>query len=135
MIADSRQLQLAALAALRAKRRSIMTLSASHSAAVWLFAAAILSPANAQDPTPVEGPEIVVTGKASDKDVVTRAVSIGDLKLATDEGVKEMEKRVSAAVDDICSIPAVIGYYRQRAEKPCRDEGWASARPQMDRAV
>jgi UrcA family protein len=91
--------------------------------------------AYAQEPQPAEGPEIVVTGKISDKDQVTRIVKIGDLNLAIDEGVKEMQKRVGAAVDDICAIPAVIGYYRQQAEKPCRDEGWASAQPQMDRAM
>jgi UrcA family protein len=91
--------------------------------------------AYAQEPQPAEGPEIVVTGKISDEDQVTRIVKIGDLNLAIDEGVMEMQKRVGAAVDDICAIPAVIGYYRQQAEKPCRDEGWASAQPQMDRAM
>jgi UrcA family protein len=95
----------------------------------------MLSPAMAQEPQAVEGPEIVVTGKASEKDVVTRVVRIGDLNLATDEGVAEMQKRVASAVDDICAIPAVVGYYRDKAERPCRDEGWASATPQMDAAL
>jgi UrcA family protein len=104
-------------------------------AAAGLAAAAILSPVMAQEPQAVEGPEIVVTGKASEKDVVTRVVKIGDLNLVTDEGEKEMKRRVGAAVDDICAIPAVIGYYRDKAEKPCRDEGWASATPQMDSAL
>jgi UrcA family protein len=104
-------------------------------AAASLAAAAMVSPALAQDPQAAEAPEIVVTGKASDKDVVTRAVNIGDLNLATDEGVAEMQKRVASAVDDICAIPAVVGYYRDKAEKPCRDEGWASATPQMDAAL
>jgi UrcA family protein len=100
-----------------------------------LASAAILPSAIAQEPQAVEGPEIVVTGKASDKDVVTRVVQIGDLNLVTDDGVQEMERRVAAAVDDICAIPAVIGYYREKSERPCRDEGWASARPQMDSAL
>lgn len=104
-------------------------------AAACLASVAILSPAMAQEQQATEGPEIVVTGKASDKDVVTRAVKIGDLDLATDTGVKEMERRVGAAVDDICAIPAVVGYYRDKAEKPCREEGWASAKPQMESAL
>ena len=35
----------------------------------------------------------------------------------------------------ICEIPAVVGYYKKAAERPCNEEGWASARPQMERAV
>jgi UrcA family protein len=104
-------------------------------AAAWLASAAMLSPVMAQELQAGEGPEIVVTGKASDKDVVTRVVKIGDLNLTTDAGVKEMQRRVAAAVEDICVIPAVIGYYRDKAEKPCRDEGWASAAPQIDSAL
>lgn len=112
-----------------------MYLKASGIAAACLMSAAILAPAVGQEQPPTEGQEVVVTGKVSDKDQVTRVVRIGDLDLATDEGVKAMNKRVGAAVDEICSIPAVIGYYRDKAEKPCRDEGWASATPQMDRAM
>ena len=112
-----------------------MTKASSRITAAFLLSAAMSFAAYAQEPQPAEGPEIVVTGKISDKDQVTRIVKIGDLNLAIDEGVKEMQKRVGAAVDDICAIPAVIGYYRQQAEKPCRDEGWASAQPQMDRAM
>jgi UrcA family protein len=104
-------------------------------AAACLASIAMLSPVIAQEPQSGEGPEIVVTGKASEKDVVTRVVKVGDLNLATDAGVKEMQRRVAAAVDDICAIPAVVGYYRDKAEKPCRDEGWASATPQMDSAL
>jgi UrcA family protein len=111
-----------------------MTPIVSKTLAACLIAAAMSVSANAQ-PQPAEGPEIVVTGKVSDKDQVTRVVHIGDLDLATDDGVNEMKKRVAAAVDDICAIPAVIGYYGQKAEKPCRDEGWASATPQMEQAL
>jgi UrcA family protein len=103
-------------------------------AAAWVISVAAMFPVVAQEPQSVEAPEIVVTGKASDKDVVTRVVKIGDLNLATDDGVAEMKKRVASAVDDICTIPAVVGYYRDKAEKPCREEGWASATPQMDSA-
>lgn len=80
-------------------------------------------------------PEVVVRGRLPDRDSVSRSVYIGDLDLKTPQGVADMEKRVSRAVDWICEIPAVIGYYGKAAERPCRDEGWASARPQMDRAV
>lgn len=112
-----------------------MTRPAFRFVSAWLAAAALALPAYAQEPEQPQASEIVVTGKKAEKDVVTQAVLIGDLNLATDQGVQEMEKRVGSAVDYICSIPAVIGYYRQKAEAPCRDEGWAGARPQMDRAI
>ena len=82
-----------------------------------------------------ENPEVVVRGKLPDRDSVSRSVYIGDLNLATPLGVAEMDKRVAKAVEWICEIPAVIGYYKNAVERPCTDEGWASARPQMDRAV
>lgn len=112
-----------------------MTRLAISRTAALLAAATLLSPAHAQDAMQPEGEEIVVSGKKAEKDVVTQVVKIGDLNLATDAGVKEMEKRVTSAVDYICAIPAVIGYYKQKSEAPCRDEAWTSARPQMDLAV
>ena len=112
-----------------------MTRSALCRAAAILAAATFLFPAQAQEAMPSEGEEIVVSGKKAEKDVVTQVVKIGDLDLATDTGVQEMEKRVTSAVDYICAIPAVVGYYKQKSEAPCRDEAWGSARPQMDRAV
>lgn len=84
---------------------------------------------------PAENPEVVVRGQLPDRDSVSRAVYIGDLDLATPQGVAELDKRVAKAVDWICEIPAVIGYYKKAVERPCNEEGWASARPQMDRAV
>lgn len=104
-------------------------------ATAMLAAVTVVCPAQAQEGGQPQGEEIVVTGKKAEKDVVTQAVKIGDLDLATDTGKQEMEKRVTSAVDYICAIPAVVGYYKQRAETPCRDEAWAGARPQMDRAV
>ena len=112
-----------------------MTNSANIFAAAWLAVAGAVSPALAQEPEPAQGQEIVVTGKVAEKDVVTEVVKIGDLNLATEVGLKEMEKRVTTAVDYICAIPAVVGYYKQKSEAPCRDEAWSSARPQMDNAV
>lgn len=79
--------------------------------------------------------EVVVRGRLPDRDSVSRLVYIGDLDLATPQGEAEMNKRVAKAVDWICEIPAVIGYYKKAVERPCNEEGWASARPQMDRAV
>ncbi len=111
-----------------------MSISAKIVASVWL-AAAVASPIQAQEPEEVQGQEIVVTGKVAEKDVVTQVVKIGDLDLATDQGVKDMEKRVASAADYICAIPAVVGSYKQKSEAPCRDEAWAGARPQMDNAV
>lgn len=112
-----------------------MTRSMSGCTAALFAAAMVLSPVRAQETMQPEGEEIVVSGKKAEKDVVTQVVKIGDLDLATDAGVQEMEKRVNSAVDYICAIPAVVGYYKQKSEAPCRDEAWASARPQMDRSV
>ena len=112
-----------------------MTNSAKILAAAWFAASTAFSPVQAQEPSGSQGQEIVVTGKVAEKDVVTEVVKIGDLNLATDPGVKEMERRVTSAVDYICAIPAVVGYYKQKSEAPCRDEAWASAKPQMDNAV
>jgi len=84
---------------------------------------------------PAENPEVVVRGQLPDRDSVSRSVYIGDLDLSTPQGVAEMDKRVARAVDWICEIPAVVGYYKKAAERPCNEEGWASARPQMERAV
>lgn len=112
-----------------------MTHWAAKFAGAWLVAASAISPVQAQEPAQVQGPDIVVTGKVAEKDVVTQVVKIGDLNLASDVGVQQMEKRVASAVDYICAIPAVIGYYKQKSEAPCRDEAWAGARPQMDNAV
>lgn len=106
--------------------------------ALVLITAGLMNPASAwgqASPAQSEGPEVVVRGMLPDRDTVSRTVYIGDLNLATDQGVKEMEKRVANAVDWICEIPGAIAYYGRAAEKPCRDEGWAGARVQMDRAV
>jgi hypothetical protein len=35
----------------------------------------------------------------------------------------------------MCAIPTPLPSYKGPMEKPCRDEAWASARPQMEFAV
>lgn len=112
-----------------------MTRSILLCATVSFAIVAALAPAPGQVPDQSANPEIVVTGKKSEKDVVTQVVSIGDLNLTTEDGTKEMEKRVASAVDYICAIPEVVGYYKQKSEAPCRDEAWAGAHPQMESAV
>jgi UrcA family protein len=103
------------------------------SLAVAALAAA--APALAQAPAQ-EPPPIVVVGQLRPSpDVIMRTVSIRDLDLKSAAGRQEMEKRVSAAVDSMCAIPTPIPSYGPVMEKPCRDEAWASARPQMDAAV
>jgi UrcA family protein len=134
-IADSNGLWIVAKAFHLAVGESEVTHSTLMCAATWFAITATLSPVQAQEPGENQGQEIVVTGKKSEKDVVTQAVPIGDLDLATDTGAKEMEKRVASAVDYICAIPAVIGYYKQKSEAPCRDEAWTGARPQMENAM
>jgi UrcA family protein len=94
-------------------------------------------PAIAQPPQTVpQGSPIIVIGKLRPSpDVIVRTVFVGDLDLKSAPGQAEMEKRVGAAVDSMCMIPTPIPSYGPVMEKPCRDEAWASARPQMDSAV
>jgi hypothetical protein len=46
-----------------------------------------------------------------------------------------MEKRVSKAVDYMCAIPSPIPGQEKAMTAPCREEAWASARPQMEGAM
>lgn len=84
----------------------------------------------------MQEPSIVVTHKMRPSpDLMVRTVYIGDLDLKSANGQKEMEKRVGIAVDSICSIPTPLPSYKGTMEKPCRDEAWSGARPQMADAV
>lgn len=103
-----------------------------------LFALTASASPTAAQPTqlPITGPAIVITHKlVPSPDLLVRTVHIGDLDLKSALGQKEMEKRVALAVDSICAIPSPLPSYKGRMEKPCRDEAWASARPQMADAI
>lgn len=103
------------------------------SLAIFSLAAA---PATAQQPATMGGPPIVITRRLPPSDdFMIRVVRVGDLDLKSAAGQQEMEKRVGKAVEDMCAIPSPLPSYKGRMEKPCRDEAWASARPQMDSAV
>ena len=91
---------------------------------------AVEAPAVAQDQ------DIVVTRKLPpSKDRLVRAVYIGDLDLKGEAGRTAMEKRVGQAVDYLCEIPSPIPGYEKAMTAPCRDEAWASAKPQMEGAL
>jgi len=91
---------------------------------------AVEAPAVAQDQ------DIVVTRKLPpSKDRLVRAVYIGDLDLKAEAGRTEMEKRVGHAVDYLCEIPSPIPGQEKAMTAPCRDEAWASAKPQMEGAL
>ena len=82
--------------------------------------------------------EIVVTGKAKVPEgyhAVKRNVSIKGLDLSTPAGATEMERRVAAAVEWICQSHLAVGTEEQNDSKLCSDFAWASARPQMDKAL
>lgn len=90
----------------------------------------------AEAPAFAQGQEIVVTRKLPpSKDRLVRAVYIGDINLKDEAGRAEMEKRVGQAVDFICEIPSPIPGYEKAMTKPCREEAWASAKPQMEGAI
>jgi hypothetical protein len=46
-----------------------------------------------------------------------------------------MDKRVAKAVEDMCAIPSPIPGHERNMTKPCRDEAWETARPQMEGAI
>jgi len=96
-----------------------------------LFAMEAIAVAQAQE----EG-DIVVTRKLPpSKDRLVRAVYIGDLDLKGEAGRTQMEKRVGQAVDYLCEIPSPIPGQEKAMTAPCRDEAWASAKPQMEGAL
>lgn len=99
--------------------------------------ASLGSAASAQQPqTATEGPEIlVVRPLPPSRDRLMRAVYVGDLDLKIAAGQQEMEKRVGKAVEQMCAVPVPIPTYGEEMAKPCTDEAWASARPQMQQAV
>lgn len=82
--------------------------------------------------------EIIVTGKMKIPkgfEPIKRIVSIKGLDLATPAGANQMERRVSRAVENICATPPPVTNEEKRDSKLCSDFAWASARPQMDRAI
>lgn len=96
-----------------------------------------MAPATAQPAQlPSQDSPIIVVGKLRPSpDVIVRTVYIGDLDLRTQSGKGEMEKRIGAAVDSMCAIPTPLPSYGPVMERPCREEAWGSARPQMETAV
>ncbi|MFC7535824.1 UrcA family protein [Sphingomonas sp. GCM10030256] len=102
-------------------------------AAVTALLLAAPAPALAQDETQ----QIVVRGKQMPRGYgpVEMIVKIGDLNLSSRAGVGEMEKRVTNTIRLMCRINAPINASNKRESKTCSEFAWASARPQMDRAV
>lgn len=101
------------------------------------FAAFVSPPAPSamQDQVGPDEEVVIVRGLPPSRNRLMRTVYIGDLDLAAQDGQEEMEKRVAHAVDELCAIPNPIPTYGERMTRPCRDEAWESARPQMDRAM
>lgn len=94
-------------------------------------------PVSAQLPqAAVQEPSIIVTHKMRPSpDLMVRTVYIGDLDLKTSAGQQAMEKRVNAAVEEMCAIPTPIPGQERNMTRPCREEAWDSAKPQMADAV
>ncbi len=82
-----------------------------------------------------EAPILVTRRLPPSPDLLVRTVYISDLDLTTAAGQKELEARVTKAVDDMCTIPVPLPSYKGLMEKPCRDEAWESARWQMRDAM
>ena len=100
--------------------------------AAGLGLAFLASPASAQDD------EIVVSGKADvppGTSAVTKVVSIADLDLSTERGAEEMEKRVTAAIKQICWSHPKPARWQVKDSEECDAFAWSGARPQMDAAL
>ena len=102
---------------------------------VSMPAPAAAQPAPAPAPAAAQAPIVIMRKLPPSPDLLVRTVFIGDLDLTSANGQKEMEVRVSKAVDDMCTIPAPLPSYKGPMEKPCRDEAWTSARWQMRDAM
>jgi len=102
-----------------------------------VVAGLISMPAAAQavPPASQEAPIVVTRRLPPSPDLLVRMVYISDLDLTTAGGQKEMETRVTKAVDDMCAIPSPLPSYKGKMEQPCRDEAWESARWQMRDAM
>jgi UrcA family protein len=102
-------------------------------------AAAITGLCASATPAFAQEQEIVVSGKVKAPDgyeAVTQKVKIGDLNLASAAAVRLLDKRVGNAINALCSRPRQESPgYEKRDAKLCRDVAWASARPQMRRAI
>lgn len=99
------------------------------------LAGAIPASAGTAQPSSQEAPIVITRKLFPSPDLLVRTVSIADLDLKSAAGQQEMEKRVGKAVEDMCAIVGPLPSYKGPMEKPCRDEAWASARPQMTYAV
>lgn len=97
------------------------------------LAVVVMTPA----PALAQGQEIVITVKRLPNgfEPVSQTVKIADLNLATSDGVSAMQKRVTGAINSMCTVTGSTGIAPANEGKTCRDFAWASARPQMDRAV
>jgi UrcA family protein len=82
-----------------------------------------------------EAPIVITRRLPPSPDLIVRTVFIGDLNLTSASGQQEMEKRVGAAIDDMCAIPKPLPSNKGVMEKPCRDEALESARWQMKSAT
>ena len=98
-------------------------------------------------PATLVGALIVLTGAASSEarsnqqpvtvlghsDALTRVVSFSDLPLATREGQRTLERRVSYAVGEVCPDGTKIGSWYDVDD--CKAFAWRGAHAQMRAAV
>ena len=63
------------------------------------------------------------------------AVSIRDLDLTTDMGIRKLERRINRAIDRVCPADGIGALVQTRSVRQCREDAVASVRPQVDRAV
>ena len=82
-----------------------------------LFAATFAAPVAAQAPSGVQ------------------AVSYADLNLRSDAGVQRLERRLGAAVRNVCGTPSAADPLGRARVQECREATAAAAAAQRDRAV
>ena len=71
----------------------------------------------------------------ADEPPAREAVSIRDLDLTTDAGIRKLERRINRAIDRVCPAEGIGALVQRRSVRECREDAVASVRPQVDRAV
>ena len=78
--------------------------------------------------------ETVIVRGIAPEDQIRRTVSYRDLNLATSIGERTLNRRVDAAVANLC-VEAIGAVPNDTLEMKCQHHSWEGARPQIAQAV
>jgi UrcA family protein len=106
--------------------RRMFLLATGAAVATTLALGASLAPAFAKEV------DVIVTAETDPRP--TRLVQYVDLNLGSVHGEKTLLRRVSGAVDSVCSYRGSI-LFEYQENRACRAFAWAGARPQIAAAI